>query len=145
MPTTITPATTEHLASLAALDAQCNPNPWTASQFQAALNAPHDTVLVAQQSQHIVGFIVWQRLFDEIELHLIATAPNLRRQGIASLLLAQLFQAACEHQVTRVLLEVRQSNQRAQDFYVAHGFQVCGQRKNYYGGTENAVLMEKLC
>lgn len=145
MTTIITPATAEQLAELAALDAQCNPNPWRVAQFQAAFNAPHDMIYVAQQDGHIVGFIVWQQLFDEIELHLIATAPHLRRQGIASLLLAQLFQAASKYAIARILLEVRQSNLAAQAFYAAHGFQVCGQRKNYYGGTEDAVLMEKLC
>ncbi|MBG8978627.1 ribosomal-protein-alanine N-acetyltransferase, partial [Neisseria meningitidis] len=33
------------------------------------------------------SFIVWQNLPDESELHLIATAPECRRRGVASALL----------------------------------------------------------
>lgn len=145
MPIQIHTAQYQDLNNLAALDAQCNPNAWTVAQFQAALTAPHDTVLLAKQEGQIAGFIVWQHICDEIELHLIATAPHMRRRGIAGKLLQKLFQAAAENQVQRILLEVRQSNIAAQALYAAHGFILCGRRKNYYGGVEDAVLMEKLC
>lgn len=141
----IRPAQPTDLEPLSQLDARCNPNPWSAKQFQAALMAHHDTLLVAEQQSNIQGFIVWQTMFDEIELHLIATAPEMRRQGIARCLMANLFQAAQENKITRILLEVRESNQAAQALYQALGFAVCGRRKNYYAGVETAVLMEKLC
>ena len=44
----------------------------------------------------------------------------------------------------QVILEVRESNSAAQNFYKQCGFCEIGQRKNYYklgDGRENAVLM----
>ena len=44
-----------------------------------------------------------------------------------------------------IWLEVRESNERAREVYVKHGFSEVGLRKNYYpnpnGPRENAVLM----
>lgn len=134
------------LSALVQLDAQCNPSPWRVAQFQAALNAEHDHIAIAEHTDaRVLGFMVWQQILDEMELHLIATAPECRRQGIASQLLHHLFQAAAKAQIGRIILEVRQSNTGAQALYLAHDFRICGQRKNYYGGTETAILMEKIC
>lgn len=139
-------ATLHDCATLAAIDAHDNPSAWTAKQFQAACESAHDTVLIAEnESGECSGFIVWQTLLDEIELHLIATAPAFRRQGVASQLLANLFQAACDGCATRILLEVRDSNHSAQTFYTQHGFHTIGRRKHYYQSKEDAVIMEKKC
>ena len=134
------PAVLADCPALAAIDAQGNPSSWTVQQFESAVQHHPDSIWVSQANHQITGFIVWQTVFDESELHLIAVAPEYRRQGIASALL----QGA-----TRLLLEVRANNETAQQLYRKHGFQTCGRRKNYYalpdGGSEDAVLMEKSC
>lgn len=143
-------ATAADCAALAVLDSQCNPSPWSAAQFQTALGNMHDFIwLLEIPSNGIAGFVVWQTLFDESELHLIATAPALRRQGIAAQLLAVWLQAASEQGVRRCFLEVRTSNAAAQALYHKHGFAECGRRLDYYplpdGSREDALWMEKLC
>ncbi|HFC7195201.1 TPA: ribosomal protein S18-alanine N-acetyltransferase [Neisseria meningitidis] len=133
---------------LAALDAVCNPSAWTQHQFESALVSPSEQVFLAEKDGGIAAFIVWQNLPDESELHLIATAPECRRQGIASALLEYWFTHLPED-TQRLLLEVRAGNTAAQALYTAHGFSITGRRKNYYrtadGKTEDAVLMEKIC
>ena len=86
-----------------------------------------------------------RRAADEMELHLIAAAPECRRQGIASALLRKMFQAAREACVARLFLEVRAGNAVAQALYAKHGFCTIAVRKRYYGGTEDALIMEKIC
>lgn len=135
------PALADDAAALAALDCLCNPKPWSAGQFQAALDEAHTRVWLAETPAGCAGFIVWQQLFDEAELHLIATAPAQRRQGIATALLAQMFQAAG---LRRVFLEVRAGNLAAQALYRRHGFADLVRRRAYYG-DEDALVMEKLC
>ena len=54
-------------------------------------------------------------------------------------------QAAPAHGIQRILLEVRAGNAAAQALYRRNGFIECGRRKGYYGGVEDAVLMEKTC
>ena len=139
----IRPATPDDLPALATLDRQTNLHPWTAAQFQAAHRPPIHTLLIAEQHQHIIGYIAWQHIQDEIELHLIATAPAHRRQGIASQLLQQLIATARQHRA-RIILEVRASNHIAQALYRKHQFAPIATRKNYYG-NEDAVIMEKTC
>lgn len=141
---TVRAAQADDTEMLAALDARCNPHPWPPQHFQAALNSPHSTVLLAQQDDVLQGFIVWQQVLDEIELHLIATAPEYRRQGIAAQLLHQMFQAATTNAVARIFLEVRAGNVAAQQLYLRHGFVQTAVRRNYYD-SEDAVLMEKIC
>ena len=82
-------AALEDCPALAALDARCNPSPWSAAQFQTALHSPHDYVVVLEGAgQTLAGFAVWQTLFDESELHLIATEPALRPSEARALLAA---------------------------------------------------------
>lgn len=139
----------EDCSALAALDAQCNPSPWSARQFAACLEHAHETVLLAEHGRELAGLMVWQRIADEAELHLIDTAPALRRRGTASLLLQHLFAEAAAQGLCRILLEVRRSNLAAQALYRRHGFRECGRRPGYYplpnGSREDAVLMEKPC
>lgn len=135
-------------AALAALDAVCNPSAWTQRQFESALVSLSEQVFLAEKDGGLAAFIVWQNLPDESELHLIATAPECRRQGIASALL-EYWYAHLPEGTQRLLLEVRAGNTAAQALYAAHGFTDAGRRKNYYrtadGKTEDAVLMEKIC
>ena len=69
---------------LAALDAVCNPSAWTQRQFESALVSPSEQVFLAEKDGRLAAFIVWQNLPDESELHLIATALEYRRRGVAS-------------------------------------------------------------
>ncbi|WP_369583068.1 ribosomal protein S18-alanine N-acetyltransferase [Kingella oralis] len=139
----IRPATVADIPALASLDQQTNPHPWTANQFQAAHQPPIRTLLIAENDQQIIGYIAWQHIQDEIELHLIATAPSHRQQGIASQLMQQLIATAQQHHA-RIILEVRASNHIAQALYRKHQFTPIATRKNYYG-NEDAIIMEKLC
>lgn len=142
-------ARTEDAVVLAELDKRCNPIPWSIKQFLATLNGSHDTVLLAWQDKCLVGFIVWQTVCDESELHLMASAPEYRRQGIAGKLLACWQQACREQGVQRLLLEVRASNYAAQQLYVKYGFWEYARRHQYYslpdGTREDAILMEQVC
>ena len=110
---------------------------------------PGAWVVLVGAGQTLAGFAVWQTLFDESELHLIATEPALRRQGLATQLLNEWFQTAAAENLQRLFLEVREGNLNAQALYRKHGFAECGRRRDYYplpeGGREDAVWMEKIC
>ncbi len=143
-------ATEDDLPQLSAIDRQGNPSPWTAGQFRAVLDSPHDCVFLSCGGRgDAAAFIVWRTVLDESELHLIATASKFRRQGRASALLAFWLDAASASGVRRLLLEVRASNTAARSLYRKHGFSDAGCRKAYYplsdGSREDAVLMEKIC
>ncbi|SOD66630.1 ribosomal-protein-alanine N-acetyltransferase [Alysiella filiformis DSM 16848] len=137
----IRPATAHDLPSLAHIDQYNNPHPWQIAQFSGSLQSPHTHIWLGETQGEICTFIVWQTLFNETELHLIATAPNHRQQGFASQLINTMLAANPNN---RFFLEVRQSNLAAQKLYAKHGFHIIAQRNNYYG-NEHAIIMEKSC
>ena len=145
----IRPAFSDDCPALAAIDTVSNPSPWSVKQFASALAQSTDKLWVCETDGVIGGFIVWQDILDESELHLIATAPEYRRQGIAVALLEHWLRHAQTAGITRLLLEVRAGNAAAQSLYLKYGFTAVGIRKHYYslpeGGHEDAVLMEKPC
>ena len=57
-------AALEDCPALAALDARCNPSPWSAAQFQTALHSPHYYVVVLVGAvQTLACCDVWLTLF----------------------------------------------------------------------------------
>jgi ribosomal-protein-alanine N-acetyltransferase len=86
------------------------------------------------------GFLVARRLDEnECELLNLAVAPGSRRQGVGRALVNWLISAF----PGAVLLEVRESNRNARDFYKQLGFQEIGCRSGYYRTpSESAIVMK---
>jgi len=95
-----------------------------------------DTFLVFQEIEDIVGYIIFKADGHVISL---AVDPVHRRRGIGTHLVR-----ACESCCAgkRLLVEVRQGNVTAQEFYRHLGFSLTSRIRLYYG-TEDALVMEK--
>jgi ribosomal-protein-alanine N-acetyltransferase len=143
------PARLEDARSLEAIDASVNARPWNEGQFAAACTGTagqRETVLVVHQCDNVDGFIVYSRVLDEVSVHNIAVRASRQGQGLGQLLLKGSLEQMKQAGAARCLLEVRQSNTAALRLYEGNGFEMDGQRKNYYpgsGGRENALLMSK--
>ena len=77
------------------------------------------------------GFFLSRQGVEEEELLLLAVAPQYRRSGLATRLLASFAAAARSRGALRLLLEMRQGNP-AESLYLRHSFQPIGRRPNYY-------------
>jgi len=119
---------------------------WKPEAYHAAIGplaSPRRHALVAERQGRVIGFAVLLVAADEAELESIAVAQQVHRQGIGRLLLEHLTKLAQADQLSRMLLEVRASNERAIGFYTGTGWRSCGRRKRYYADPEeDAVLME---
>jgi len=99
---------------------------------------------VAETSGVAAGFLLVRVVPPEAEILNVAVALAQRRRGIATALLAETEKALRKDNVSRVFLEVRESNQAGIAFYEMHGFARTGRRPRYYRDPEEAaVLMEK--
>lgn len=139
----IIPMTKEHLPAAAALEQVCFPSdPWSAELFQAALDNPNTSILLAEgEDGSLLGYAVLSVILDEGNLDNIAVAPPARRRGVADALLDVLTGFGREN-LAALMLEVRASNAPAIALYEKHGFAAVGRRKNYYDAPrEDAVLM----
>ncbi len=77
------------------------------------------------------GFFLSRKGVEEEELLLLAVAPQYRRSGLATRLLASFSTGAHARGALRLLLEMRQGNP-AEGLYIAQGFLPIGRRPNYY-------------
>lgn len=105
------------------------------------------TGLVAEdgeaQGLQVVGLAVVAQLVDHCELCNLIVLPEYVSKGVGYQLLQHCIAATQVLRITRMLLEVRQSNQRAIDFYKRNGFRIMSERKNYYANPrEHAWIME---
>lgn len=119
-----------------------------------ALVQPHDAwteqtlaEMLAQDSMHmlmvykqedkadnnkVIGYCLYQVIFEQAEILRIGTHPDYQRQGIASQLFATLNNELINNKVESLLLEVRADNAPAIALYEQQAFAVIHTRKNYY-------------
>ena len=80
----------------------------------------------------VIGYCLYQVIFEQAEILRIGTHPDYQRQGIASQIFAQLNEELISNQVESLLLEVRADNAPAIALYQQQAFAVIHTRKNYY-------------
>ena len=80
----------------------------------------------------VIGYCLYQVIFEQAEILRIGTHPDYQRQGIASQIFAQLNEELMSNQVESLLLEVRADNAPAIALYEQQAFTVIHTRKNYY-------------
>lgn len=138
----ILPTTLADIENIYALEQSCfTADAWTKESFEFCLeNAPVHKLFSAFYENEFAGYIATSCVLDEMAIDSIAVAPSFRGKGVAKALIEKAvegFSGSC-------YLEVRASNQAAQNLYLSCGFEIAAVRKNYYEKpTENAVLMIK--
>jgi tRNA threonylcarbamoyladenosine biosynthesis protein TsaB len=135
--------TLSDLDAVLAIETGAYPFPWTRGNFIDSLAAGYRAEVLAEDGE-LLGYFVAMAGVDELHLLNVTVAPPHQSQGHGQALLAAVRAHALALQLPRVLLEVRQSNQRAQALYRRLGFVEIGQRRNYYPaaqGREDAIVM----
>jgi ribosomal-protein-alanine N-acetyltransferase len=117
--------------------------PWPAYAFEQELKGNRlARYVVARAGEAIVGFAGLWLMVDEAHITTFSVHPDWRRQGIGRQLLLSLCDIATDISARRMTLEVRVSNEAAQDLYRSFGFEVTGRRPRYYTDDhEDALVM----
>ena len=139
--TRVRPATAADVDAVAALEAAVfGADAWSRAAVAEELTGPGRHGLVAVDGDATVwGYLVVLVAGDVADLQRVAVAPRLRRQGVASALLAACEVGAC----ARMLLEVRADNAAALAFYARHRFAEIARRRRYYADGTDAVVMQR--
>jgi len=117
-------------------------SPWSARFFLEEIRVSYAKFVVAEMAGRIVGYIIYWQLLKEVDIHNLAVHPAYRRRGIGRSLLSLAVDSAKGQGSNRVTLEVRKSNQAAQQLYHTLGFVERGVRKGYYSDDgEDALVM----
>lgn len=85
----------------------------------------------------LVGFIIYEKLYEVIDLLYIVTDTLYRKHGIATSLMNELLKKDYE----RIMLEVRCDNTNAIKLYKKFNFKIINIREKYYE-TQDAYVME---
>lgn len=129
------------IPEVAAIEAQCFSQPWSEQGFAEGLD--HGAVFLVAEEKGIVGYIGMYVSIPEGEITNVAVAPEARGRGCGKALVAAMQQWAKEHEMQRIILEVRSGNVPAIHVYEDAGFVKLGVRRNFYEfPTENADIME---
>ena len=140
----ITPLKLSHVQQMAEIEKLCFSEPWSEETIKDELDTPLSRYFVCQNGDRVLGYIGTRILLDQCDITNIAVHPDVRRGGIATLLLKELIETVRPMGVEVLYLEVREGNTPARAFYEKSGFVSVGRRKNYYNlPTEDAILMTK--
>ena len=90
------------------------------------------------------GLVSVLTLKDEAEILRVVVENSVRLQGVATKMLASLFDWLKSRGVVDVFLEVNNQNYPAMMLYQKLGFTEIGRREAYYGRNEVAVTMKKV-
>ncbi len=128
------------LPAVIAIERRSFPTPWSLAMFVLELSKPSGICLAATAGDELVGYLVCSRYDQVWHLMNVAVAPERRRAGIATELIARLVEEGGG--TLPFTLEVRVSNRAAIAMYERLGFRSAGVRPRYYQDNgEDALIM----
>jgi len=141
---TLEAMTLEDLDDVLVIERASFQTPWSRGAFRYELTQNRVArCSVARWRGRLVGYLCLWEIGHEIHVTNLATHPDVRRHGVARVLLGAVLDDARGRAVTLAFLEVRPTNTEALGLYERFGFRVIGRRKGYYFDTgEDALVME---
>ena len=141
----IVPLELKYIDGVLEVDKLCFSIPWSRESFiDEVLKNKFARYVIAIYDDKVVGYAGMWLIAMEGQITNIATHPNYRGMGVASLMLESLLSICKEENVLAMTLEVRSSNFSALSLYKKYGFVQEGLRKQYYADNkEDAIIMWK--
>jgi ribosomal-protein-alanine acetyltransferase len=113
---------------------------WTEWGFKDLLGWRGVLALVSEDDRKVTGFLVGREVAGEAEILNLAVLVAKRRRGEGAALLKTAMDELRARKVSRVFLEVRESNAPGTAFYEKQGFSKTGRRAGYYRDPEEAAI-----
>lgn len=134
----------EYLDSLKELEDICFTSGWSRKMFENDIKNKNAFYVLCLHNQKVIAYCGLYSVLDEADITNIAVHPEYRKNGIATQLVQKIFSYCKDNLIAKVNLEVRKSNINAISLYEKNGFEIVGERKNYYSDNhEDAYLMTK--
>jgi ribosomal-protein-alanine N-acetyltransferase len=114
---------------------------WSKQALLEFMPLPGAVALMSERAGRPSGFVLGRLVADEAEVLNLAVREECRREGEGRALVEELLRRFAESGVSRVFLEVRESNRGAIGFYEGMGFRQSGRREDYYREPEEAALV----
>ena len=144
MPVAIRPATLDDVPAILAVEQEAaSAAHWPAEEYEKL--AKTGVLLIAELAGKLCGFLCAKAVAGEWEIENVVVAAGFLRRGVGDELMRSLIDQAEKCAVSRILLEVRESNRPARGLYEKHGFHEVGRRARYYTNPpDDAILCSRL-
>ena len=114
---------------------------WNAHDFIALMVDPSVFALAVRVkppfgARRLAGFVLVRFAADEAEILTIAVHSRYRRQGYGRLLMEDVQRRLYREGIASLFLEVDRTNRAAVRLYRSLGFEVAGERRNYYADSK---------
>ncbi len=121
---------------------------YSVSMLKKMFNAPGTINYLAIEEDKILGYVCALPLDNRMaDIESIAIDPRIHRSGIGTILFNRMESELLRKGYQVIVLEVRENNTQAINFYKKHGFKATEFLQNYYkipiDGTRNAYRMKK--
>jgi [ribosomal protein S18]-alanine N-acetyltransferase len=136
----------QDLPQVIAIERRVFPTPWSLAMFVLELSKQSGVCLAAtlpaaDGERQLVAYLICSRYDTVWHVMNIAVDSAYQRRGLASALLADLYERVDDPHA-RFTLEVRRSNDVAIHLYQREGFRAAGMRRRYYQDNgEDALVM----
>lgn len=145
------PMTEHDLIEVVEIEEACGLSRWGWDGYHAELLSEQSVLMLVarptltereQEGERIAGFIAARMAADDLHINNVAVREKYRRRGVGGALLSAVLERGKERGARKAFLEVRVGNVAAQGLYAQYGFEVVGQRSNYYSAPpEDALVM----
>lgn len=141
----IRPMREQDIAQVLEVEQQAFTTPWSRQAFEMEMRDNNlACYLVVEESGRVVGYGGMWLVIDEAHVTNIALLPSHRGRRIGEQLLLAMIDVARKAGISRMTLEVRETNTPARRLYTRLGFVVRGRRPGYYTDLrEDALVMWK--
>lgn len=110
-------------------------HPWGEEDFLRVLRQRNCIGMVAEQSDRIVGYMIYELHRNRIHVLDFATHPEFRRRGVGRQMIAKLEGKLSQQRRNRIALFVRETNVSAQFFFKAAGFRAVEVIREHFADT----------
>lgn len=117
---------------------------YSAEDYFKMSTSPNYNFVVAEKNGQIMGYLIYLKIDEKLEIIKIATGEQFKRQGVATALINQMKEYGLKNSHIGIILEVNEFNSSARSLYQKVGFKPIHVRKRYYHGIDDAVIMELL-
>lgn len=141
---TIKKMSADDVPFVAEIEKECFSLPWSEEGLTSELSNEKAHFYVLKSCGTVAAYMGMHIVIDECYIANVAVKNGFRNQGFGIALIQNAVSVAANEKCSFITLEVRKSNFKAVNLYQKCGFELLGERKNFYSEPkENALIMTK--
>ena len=116
---------------------------WSKKQWAEEFKKQGNKVFGILLSNFVIGICVFHVVLDEAQINFFAINSKYRKKSFGTYLMSYLIKECENLKISKLFLEVSNTNFTAEKFYSSFNFTTVGIRRNYYKDGSDALLKEK--